>query len=160
MLASCLHQRQSRTPPRSSWVAVSRRQLVIAALVVAGTLTSGALSTTTRPSERACLLAWNAPSNGANHARLARGGPWAKSMLRPGVAGRVVFKRGSPPKQTMTEACLLTLVKGHRVQPVTGTWRGGGVTRWVVGHPQPANSSLGANVKVLRDGRVTKIYRR
>lgn len=160
MLAPCLHLRQSRTPPRSSWIAVSRRRLVIAALVVAGTLTSGALATAARPSERACLLAWNAPSNGANHSRLARSWPWAKSTLRPGIAGTVVFKRGSPPKQTTTEACLLTLAKGHRVLPVTGIWRGGDVASWVFGHPKPANSTLGANVKVLPDGRVTKIYRR
>lgn len=60
----------------------------------------------------------------------------------------------------MTEACLLTLVKGHRALPITGIWRGSGVARWVFGHPLTANSTLGANVRVLRDGRVTKIYRR
>jgi hypothetical protein len=138
---------------------VSRKQLVTA-LVVAVMLMPGTLGAATRPSERACLLAWNAPSNAANHSRLARDWPWAKSTLRPGIAFTVVFKRGSRPKQTTTEACLLTLAKGHRIQPVSGIWRRGGVARWVFAHPHTANRPLGANVKVLRDGRVTKIYRR
>jgi hypothetical protein len=60
----------------------------------------------------------------------------------------------------MTEACLLTLVKGRRLQPVTGVWRDGRVGDWVFGHPRTADRPVGANVKVLRDGRVTKIYRR
>jgi hypothetical protein len=51
-------------------------------------------------------------------------------------------------------------VKGRRLQPVTGVWRDGRVGDWVFGHPRTADRPVGANVKVLRDGRVTKIYRR
>jgi hypothetical protein len=67
---------------------------------------------------------------------------------------------GSPPTQTDAPACLLTLAKRGEIRIVTGIWRTAGVSRWSFGHPIPTTKSLFANVRLLSDGRVTKIYHR
>jgi hypothetical protein len=43
---------------------------------------------------------------------------------------------------------------------VIGVWRDGRVMRWSWGSVTPPTPYLSANVKLLPDGRVTKIYRR
>ena len=53
------------------------------------------------------------------------------------------------------------LVKSGRLQPITGVWRGMGVRRWSFGRPLTTDKvPNGSNIKVLSDGRVTKIYLR
>jgi hypothetical protein len=132
----------------------------LAGLVVALTL-SGAASAAARPSERACLLAWNAPANAVNRPRLVRNGPWVSASLRPTTAGTVTWKLDSNPTQTTAQACVLTLAKSGRLQIITGMWREGDVTRWSFGRAIPVDKApAGSNVKVLPDGRVTKIYLR
>jgi hypothetical protein len=136
-------------------------RLLLAGLVIGFVFAATTAAAPSRPSERSCLIAWNAPGNHANRARIAADGPWLRSSLRPGVAGTFAFRRGSSPTQTTAEACLLTLVKPGRLQPVTGIWRGRvGVHRWSFGQTIRTDSFLGRNVKVLPDGRVTKIYLR
>ena len=66
----------------------------------------------------------------------------------------------SVPTKRAAEACLLVLVKSGRLQPVTGIWHGAGVPRSSFGRPIKTGKAPGANVRVLPDGRVTKIYLR
>jgi hypothetical protein len=42
---------------------------------------------------------------------------------------------------------------------MTGIWRSTGVTSWSFGRLIPTSKILVANVRLLADGRVTKIYR-
>jgi hypothetical protein len=56
-------------------------------------------------------------------------------------------------------ACLLTLAKPGEIRIVTGIWRARGVTRWSFGRQMPESKPFFANVRLLPDGRVTKIYR-
>ena len=99
------------------------------AVFVAGAATAAGLS---QPSDRGCLL---------------RGGNSFTDTWTKGV-----------PKQTSTEACLLTVAKTGKIQFVTGVWRVGHVSRWSWGHPIPTTRPFFANVRLLSDGRVTKIY--
>jgi hypothetical protein len=112
-----------------------------------------------QPSDRACLIAWNAPRNYANHVRLLAQRPISGLQLLPGVVGTDTWSKASTPAQTSSLACLLTLAKPGQVRVVTGTWRGSGVTRWSFGRPIQTTKPLFANVRLLSDGRVTKIYR-
>ena len=114
------------------------------------------------PSDRACLLAWNAPANAAARAHLLTLRPAARALLLPGVVYTDTWSRGKPATRSAgVEACLLTVRRRQRVQIVQGRWRDGGVRRWTFLHPAPAaGSPLGHNVRVLPDGRVTKAYRR
>ena len=139
--------------------AMSRWRLPLAGLVVALMLASKAASVTVRPSDRACLLDWNTPANVNNRQRVVGSGPRSSASLRPGTT--FTWKRGSTPMQTTAQACLLALMKSGRLQIVTGTWRDGRVLRWSFGRAIPAvRIPGGSNVKVLPDGRVTKIYLR
>ncbi len=51
------------------------------------------------------------------------------------------------------------MAKPGEIQVVTGRWRAGHVSRWSFGHPIPTTKPFFANVRLLSDGRVTKIYR-
>ena len=116
----------------------------------------------TQPSERACLIAWNSPANHANHIKLLSEKPIVGLMLRTGVSYTVTWTR-TTSKQTGGPACLMTIIKRGGLLIVTGTWTANGVARWTFGrmiaergnHP-PTEM---ANVRLLADGRVTKIYR-
>jgi hypothetical protein len=117
----------------------------------------------TQPSERACLIAWNSPANHANHVKLLSEKPIVGLTLRTGVSYTVTWTK-TTSKQTGGPACLMTIIKRGGLRIVTGTWTANGVARWTFGrtiaerrnHP-PTET---ANVRLLADGRVTKIYRR
>lgn len=113
------------------------------------------------PTERGCLLAWNARENAASRERVVSEGPWAAALLLPGVASMLRWQRGSAPTQATAQACLLTLVKPRELQPVTGIWRNERVPRWSFGRVIGTDTApVHANVRILGDGRVTKIHRR
>ncbi len=129
----------------------------LAGLVVALTLSGTAASAALRPSERGCLLAWNAPANVASRQTVVASGPWSSASLRPGVTSTVTWQRGSTSKQTTAQVCLLTLVKSRGFRIVTGVWRDGRVVQWSFGRTITAGKAPGgSNVKLLPDGRVTK----
>jgi hypothetical protein len=136
-------------------------RVVLGGVLLAVALSSPADSATPRPSERACLVAWNARPNQANRSTVAAARPWRSASLRAGVIGHVTWKRGATPRQTSGEACLLTLWKTRTLRQVTGIWRNGRVIQWVF---RPAIASTitppPSNIRVLPDGRVTKVYRR
>jgi hypothetical protein len=119
---------------------------------------SGAASN--RPSDRGCLLAWNAPANHANRVKLLTMRPVRGLSLRTGTSFTDTWAKGGVAKQTSTEACLLTVAKRGTIQLVTGRWRGGGVSGWSWGRVITTAHPFAANVRLLPDGRVTKIYRR
>jgi hypothetical protein len=125
------------------------------AVLVAGTATAAYLS---QPSDRGCLLAWNAPSNHSNRVKLIAARPMTGLSLRGGTSFTDTWTKGSSPKQTSTEACLLTVAKPVKIQVVTGVWRVGHVSRWSWSHAIPTTRPFFANVRLLSDGRVTKIY--
>jgi hypothetical protein len=54
----------------------------------------------------------------------------------------------------------LTLAKPGAIRTVIGIWRTVGVGRWSFGRQIPTTRPFFANVRLLSDGRVTKIYRR
>jgi hypothetical protein len=117
----------------------------------------------TQPSERACLIAWNSPANHANHVRLLGEAPVLGLMLRAGVSYTVTWTKPTS-KQTAGPACLMTIIKRAKVRLVTGPWTRNGVAHWTFGgaiavrrNYPPADAP---NVRLLADGRVTKIYRR
>lgn len=140
---------------------MKRRSIRLAVAVVALTFSGVAAPAPTQPSQCACLLAWNAPLNAPNRTRVAAGGPWSGVLLMSGMTITATWRRGSTPTQTTAVTCQLMLVRGGEVQPITGVWRDGQVTGWSFG---PAITSGKAparsNVKVLPDGRVTKVSRR
>ena len=112
-----------------------------------------------QPSDRACLIAWNAPANHPNRLRLLAQRPISGLQLLPGTVGTDTWTKGSPPMQTTAQACLLTLAKPGAIRTVTGIWRTVGVSRWSFGRRIPTTKPFFANVRLLSDGRVTKIYR-
>jgi len=72
------------------------RALLTAGVVVTVVLTlAPALSASDSPSERGCLLQWNAPSNAANRQRVVASGPWTRATLRAGVSANLTWKLGS-----------------------------------------------------------------
>ena len=111
------------------------------------------------PSERGCLIAWNAPANAANRARLVAARPLSELSLRGGVVGIDTLSRAKTTS-TSGPACLLTLSKRGTMELVTGAWQNGRVTRWTWGHVFPTTRVFPGNVRLLADGRVTKAYRR
>jgi len=114
-----------------------------------------------RPSDRRCLVAWNAPSNHANRSKLIAARPVGGVSLRPGVTYTdTVTATTRATTTTSTEACLLTVAQGGTIQIVAGTWSFGRVSRWSWGRRIPTTNLLAANVRLLADGRVTKSYRR
>ena len=121
-------------------------------LALAGT---AAAAPPTEPSDRGCLLAWNAASNDANHAKLLRARP-AGLMLHGGRSGTDTWTK-TTTTSTSTAACLLTVVKARTSQLVVGPWNGGSVDHWSWSRAYPKPRFLAANVRLLADGRVTKI---
>jgi hypothetical protein len=115
----------------------------------------------TQPSDRACLIAWNSPANHANRVKLLAARPMLGLMLQPAVVYTVTWTKTSS-KQTGGPACVLTIMKRNEIRNVTGRWKSAGVTQWTFGRPIRTNkiNLLAANVRLLPDGRVTKIYRR
>jgi hypothetical protein len=81
------------------------------------------------------------------------------SPTSAGTVGTDTWTKESPPTQTTAPACLLTLAKPGEIRIVTGVWRATGITRWSFGRPVPTSKPFFANVRLLSDGRVTKIYR-
>jgi hypothetical protein len=82
-------------------------------------------------------------------------------LLGLGEVGTDTWVTGSAPKQTTALACLLTVAKPGEISTVTGIWRTAGVSRWSFGRPIPTRKPFlfFSNVRLLSDGRVTKIYR-
>jgi hypothetical protein len=126
------------------------------ALAFAGTALAASRA---QPSDRSCLIAWNSPGNHANRLRLVAQRPISGLQLLPGTVGTATWTKGSLPTQTTALACLLTLAKPGEIRTVTGIWRAAGVSRWSFGPPIPTSKPFFANVRLLSDGRVTKIYR-
>src|SRR6478672_3808081 len=113
-----------------------------------------------QPSDRACLIAWNSPANHANHVKLLAARPMLGLMLRPAVVYTVTWTK-TTSKQTGGPACVLTIMKRGSVRTVTGRWKNAAVSQWTFSRPIPTDkvNLLTANVRLLADGRVTKIYR-
>ena len=109
-----------------------------------------------RPLERACLISWNAPANRANHVRLLAERPVTGLLLGAGIVSTDTWSKGSK-KQTSSQACLLTIMKRGQIRTVTGVWQAGGVTKWTFGRAIPTNEPPHGNVRLLADGRVTKV---
>jgi hypothetical protein len=132
------------------------------AVIVSGTalFVAGATHATSQPSDRACLIAWNASANQASRLRLLAQRPIVGISLRAGVVYTDTWTMGSSPTTTGAPACLLTIAKRSESRIVTGTWSGTGVARWTFGRVFPGRHLIGANVRLLADGRVTKIYLR
>jgi hypothetical protein len=121
------------------------------ALLAAAALLSG------HPSERGCLLAWNAAANQHSRAALAGSGPWRSASLRTAVVGSLTWGNGTTTA-TQENACVLDVAGNKMSRELVGVWRNGGVLSW-----KKRGGGIGvrvANVRVLADGRVTKIYRR
>jgi hypothetical protein len=129
----------------------------VLALAVAATVHATARA---RPSERACLLAWNAPGNQGSRARLLAQRPVVSLALRSGVVLVDMWTKGSSSTETRGRACLLTIEKRGSIRVVTGMWRRSGVGAWSFGRPIPTSARVVPNVRLLPDGRVTKIYLR
>jgi hypothetical protein len=105
-------------------------------------------------------MAWNSPSNQANQAKLVATRPITGVFLDTGVTSSVTWSKGTPARRTSPQqTCLLTVVKGQNIQFVTGVWRAGRVGTWSFGRELPVGAHPPANVRLLADGRVTKIYR-
>jgi len=134
------------------------RRGIRSAAIVAGVAFAGAAvaATPPRPSDRACLLAWNAPANHANRAKLIAARPMHALALRAGLVGVDAWTKGTTTS-TETDACLLEVAKARTSFLVTGAWTPGGVARWSWGRTLPAPRFVAANVRLLADGRVTKI---
>jgi hypothetical protein len=113
------------------------------------------------PSDRRCLLEWNAPGNAANRARIVSDGPWSSALLLPATSGTTTWRRGATPTTTTVRACALRLENRRRLLIVTGAWMNGRVASWKFRPGMSVARSPGhSNVRVLPDGRVTKAYRR
>lgn len=132
--------------------------VILASLVVASAETTHA-TTPVHPSDRACLLAWNSPANHENRLRVLAQRPISGLRLLAGEIVTDTVTKGSTPTQTSAPACLLTLAKPGNIRIVSGTWKGAGVSSWSFGRPVPTSKPFFANVRLLSDGRVTKIYR-
>ena len=115
-----------------------------------------------QPSERGCLIAWNSSANHANRVKLLAQRPIVGLMLGAGVAGTDTWtKTGST--HTEGPACLMTIIKRGQLRLVTGMWKPNGVEHWTFGRALAAGKNYpppdSANVRLLSDGRITKIYR-
>lgn len=112
----------------------------------------------TRPSDRACLISWNSRANRTNHLKLLALRPPSGLQLLPAVVGTDSWSKGSTPAQTSEPACLMTFAKSGAIREITGIWKAGAVAHRSFGHGFPVNHTVVANVRLLPDGRVTKIY--
>ena len=140
---------------------VDRGVISLSVLASALAFAGGTLAASnTLPSDRSCLVAWNSTGNEANRLRLLAQRPISGLRLLPGAVGTDTWSKGSPPTQTSAPACLLSLAKPGKLQVVTGLWRGAGVRRWSFGRSIATSKPFVANVRLLSDGRVTKLYRR
>lgn len=109
------------------------------------------------PSERSCLIAWNQTSNAAGHRNLIAGGPWRVGSLRPAVTV-TADRRGSTA--TPKPACVLLVARQREFRVITGAWQAGSVRRWRFGElHRAATAPRYGNVRVLADGRVTRLSR-
>lgn len=134
--------------------------MVVAAVVTLAVAEGTAVAApASRPSELGCLRAWNAQSNGAGHARLLAARPFRGLSLGAGAVATVTWTKGSRTGQTRAEACLLTVVKVGRTRVVVGRWRAGLVRTWSWGRWLPVSRPAPANVSLLPDGRLKKVYR-
>jgi hypothetical protein len=159
---------RSRADPRRHrgngirYVPLMVRPALAAAVALLLTATAFA-ATPKQPSERACLIAWNSPANEAGRVKLLTERPILALMLRAGVSFTDTWTKTSTT-QTGGPACLMTIMKRGELRIVTGMWTTNGVDRWTFGRTLPAGKHSpppgAANVRLLRDGRVTKIYRR
>jgi len=132
--------------------------VTVLAIVLAGS--PRAATPRSGPSERACLITWNSTVNRSNHLRLLAQRPIIGLSLRAGVVGIDIWSKGAPPTQTSSQACLMTVSKRGEIRLVTGIWKNAGVSRWTFGRWSPTNTPFPSNVRLLPDGRVTKIYLR
>ena len=130
------------------------RLLLIAAAAAA------AVAAPRHATDRNCLIAWNAPANRAARTKLLTDRPFTGLALRAGISGTDTWKRGTPPRETSTAACILTEGRLGRIRMVIGPWRAGGVGHWSFRRAIPVNQHVLSNVRLLADGRVTKIYGR
>jgi hypothetical protein len=82
-------------------------------------------------------------------------------LLLPATVFTDVWRSGGKSRHSSSQACVLTLVRSGRLQQVTGRWSNGHVEAWtfsrVLRIGAPASR---ANVRLLADGRVTKVCRR
>jgi hypothetical protein len=89
--------------------------------------------------------------------------PIRELSLRSAVVYTVTWTK-TTSRQTGGSACVMTVVKPGKLQSVTGIWKGTGVDHWTFGPTTRAVMNAPpvdtANVRLLADGRVTKIYRR
>jgi hypothetical protein len=122
---------------------------------------AGATATTQpeRPSERRCLVAWNSPANQAVRSRVLELRRWKRGLLVSSSLALVAFGQTVQPSNPLAPVCSLVLVTDTRAQQLVGVWKNGRVTRWLLGASLPSSNSFTSNVRVLSDGRITKIYR-
>jgi hypothetical protein len=108
-----------------------------------------------QPSERSCLLEWNSPANSASRERVVASGLWSAASLRPGTILTI------PGPAQGKSGCILHLRRKGRFLAVNGPWRNGRVAKWSFGPSGriSGDQHIPSNVRVLPDGRVTKIYR-
>jgi hypothetical protein len=132
----------------------------LALLVLALQAGAAVSASAAEPSDRGCLLAWNAPSNHRNRVKLIAARPVTGLSLRAGESSSYSWTKGTRAKQTAAEACLLTVAKRGGIQVVTGRWGFGPVNRWSWSRLIPTTFPVIPNVRLLSDGRVAKIYSR
>jgi hypothetical protein len=139
--------------------ALLRRPEVALGLIFAFFVPVAAAAPSSQPSERGCLIAWNTPSNHVNRTKLIAARPVSGLSLRGGTSFTdTVTATKKVSTSTSTEACLLTVAKAGTIQIVTGKWGFGRVRRWSWGRAIPTAYVFIPNVRLLSDGRVTKIY--
>lgn len=100
-------------------------RLLLAGFLVAFSLAGGGASAATRPSDRACLLAWNAPSNRPLQLRVAAGAPWSRAMLGSATTTGITWEQGSAPTHSTAQSCVMALQGPARSRLVVGIWGGG-----------------------------------
>lgn len=110
------------------------------------------------PSECSCLLAWNVASNSGNGDRVVRLGRWPSATLTPASVGTVGL---NPPTNSNVRGCVLMLSRPGWQQQIVGRWVDHSVRTWIFWPAVRTSARLPrSNVRVLSDGRVTKIYDR
>jgi hypothetical protein len=134
--------------------------VVLCATIALIEASSAASAATPMPTERNCLLAWNARSNEASWHRLVSSGRWKGALLVDAVVGTDTI----PPSSTAhvgRQACALLVRDGGRALQVIGRWNDGRVAKWTFSRVFRLQVHVvRSNVRILRDGRVTKLYRR
>jgi hypothetical protein len=140
---------------------MSRRIALVPTLFFVVFVSTAVAVPSNQPSDRRCLIAWNAASNHANHSRLITARPVSGVSVRAGTTYTdTVTVTKKAITQTSAKACLLTVAKAGTIQIVTGRWNFDRVSRWSWGRAIPTTIPFAGNVRLLSDGRITKIYRR